>query len=219
MMLRQLADTVLSALLAPPCALCGDVLDRPLDGAVCTRCWSTVDVRFTQFTLRGITQAGAIGRYESTLRGLLHALKYDGRRSIAAPLSGLMLTHGAEVLRGADATVPVPLHRSRRRERGFNQARDLAHGLGLPVVDVLRRTRATRAQVDLPAEARRENVKDGFVVRKPVAGLVVVLIDDVATTGATLEACARALRHGQARDVRALTAARAEIGWLRSPRA
>lgn len=115
------------------------------------------------------------------------------------------------MLTGAAAAVPVPLHASRRRERGFNQAADLAHGLGLPVVHALRRSRATVAQAGLPASRRHGNVRGAFALTAAAAALdraAVVLIDDVCTTGATLEACARTLKQGGIVEVRGLTAAR-----------
>lgn len=120
---------------------------------------------------------------------------------------------GAEVLTGADVVVPVPLHRSRERARGFNQARELARHLGVPVAGALARTRSTASQADLPATKRDANVRGAFTWRTevPVAGAIVVLIDDVVTTGATLNACAAPLLDAGAKDVRALTAARAAL--------
>jgi ComF family protein len=121
-----------------------------------------------------------------------------------------MTSCGDGILTGADLVVPVPLHRSRKRARGFNQAAELGRQLPIPVRHALKRTRATPSQTDLPAEARHANVKDAFAMRRGVSvrGLVIVLIDDVSTTGATLEACARVLLGADAREVRALTAAR-----------
>ena len=122
-----------------------------------------------------------------------------------------MRIRGADVLAGADAAVPVPLHPSRRRERGFNQAADLARHLGLPVIHALRRVRATAAQAGLPAARRHGNVRGAFAPTRrprPWTAATVVLVDDVSTTGATLEACARALKAAGVREVRALTAAR-----------
>jgi ComF family protein len=124
-----------------------------------------------------------------------------------------MSTSGRAVLADADVCVPVPLHRRRLRQRGFNQADDLARGLGVPVVAVLRRVRRTRPQVELPAVERQSNVAGAFALARPcrardIAGRIVVLVDDVATTGATLEACARVLSRAGAREVRGLTAAR-----------
>ena len=115
-----------------------------------------------------------------------------------------------DILDGADILVPVPLHRRRRRARGFNQAADLAQHLELPVVSVLSRRRATPSQTDLPAARRHANVRQAFALTRTadVRGLCIVLVDDVSTTGATLEACARVLVDAGAREVRAVTAAR-----------
>jgi ComF family protein len=117
---------------------------------------------------------------------------------------------GREVLAGASVLVPVPLHRSRQRSRGFNQARALAVHLGLPLSDALLRTRKTATQADLPASRRPANVRGAFALNRGAAvrGRVVVLIDDVSTTGATLNACAAVLIEAGAAEVRALTAAR-----------
>jgi ComF family protein len=162
-----------------------------------------------------VSRTRAIGAYDGALRAIVHALKYDGRRSLAATLAALMRERGAEILAGADALVPVPLHPARRRERGFNQAADLARHLPLPTVNALRRTRRTAAQASLPAARRHGNVRGAFAatpLAASVAGLTVVLVDDVSTTGATLEACARALKEEGVVEVRALTAARVVSG-------
>ncbi|MEP7307184.1 MAG: phosphoribosyltransferase family protein [Acidobacteriota bacterium] len=138
-------------------------------------------------------------------------MKYDGRRSLAVPLGALMRDRGADVLAGAAYAVPVPLHRRRRRTRGFNQAADLARQLQVPVLRALRRSKPTAAQASLPAARRHQNVRDAFVATRrarALRGAVVVLVDDVCTTGATLEACARVLKEAGAAEVRAITAAR-----------
>ena len=121
-----------------------------------------------------------------------------------------MSAHGSDVLTGADAVVPVTLHWRRRWRRGLNQAADLALGLGPPVLHALRRARNTPSQTGLPASQRRANVRRAFVARRGVSlrGLCVVLVDDVSTTGATLEACARAALEAGAREVMTLTVAR-----------
>jgi ComF family protein len=111
--------------------------------------------------------------------------------------------------------VPVPLHRARERERGYNQAallaKELAPRLGLPVAtDVLIRTRATAPQVGLSPEERRANVREAFAcIGSGLAGARVLLIDDVYTTGSTMEAAAAALREGGVLSVWAYTLARA----------
>lgn len=122
-----------------------------------------------------------------------------------------MTACGADLLDGAACVIPVPLHPSKRRRRGFNQAADLAKHLSPPLVPALARVRATATQTGLPAAHRRRNVADAFAVTsagRRLGGATVVLIDDVSTTGATLEACAAALKAAGVREVRALTAAR-----------
>jgi ComF family protein len=155
--------------------------------------------------------------YEGALRGIVHAFKYDGRRSLARPLGRLLREAGAGVLGGADAVVPVPLHAWKRLRRGFNQSADLARTLGVPVRTVLRRARATRAQAGLTPGQRRRNVAGAFTLARwpwpatppAVADQILVLVDDVMTTGATLDACARVLKRAGAKEVRTLTLARA----------
>ena len=174
-------------------ASCGD--------HICGRCRSGPRV---------LAAARAAAEYDGAMRDILHALKYGGRRSLARPLGALMRAHGGAVLAGADAVVPVPLHWRRAWRRGFNQADELARSLGPPVVRALRRTRHTPSQTDLPADERHANVRRAFRprVRCGLRGACVVLVDDVSTTGATLEACAVALAEAGVREVRALTAAR-----------
>jgi ComF family protein len=117
---------------------------------------------------------------------------------------------GRKVLADCDCIVPVPLHPWRRLRRGFNQARDLAERLDRPVVDALWRVRATPSQMSLGAAARHTNVRGAFAMKIRAAALddrIVVLVDDVRTTGATLDECAKVLRRAGAREVRALTIA------------
>jgi len=165
-----------------------------------------------------ITRATAIGPYDGRLRDIIQALKYDPRPTIAKHLAARMHAAGADVLAGADVVVPVPLHRSRERTRGFNQARALGSHLGLPVCDALVRTRRTESQADLPADRRHTNVRGAFAMtRTDVHARVVVLVDDVWTTGATLGACAAVLLDAGAAEVRALTAGRASLRSDRQP--
>jgi len=175
-------------------------------------------------TMNSVARARAVGPYEGRLRDIIHAFKYDRRRTLADPLSRLVRCAGRDVLDGAGAAVPVPLHWMRRHTRGFNQASLIAAGLGLPVCEALRRSRPTRAQAGLPAGERHANVAGAFTLawryrwpwfrpfggrsRAGLDGLTVVLVDDVSTTGATLDACARVLLAAGVREVRALTVAR-----------
>jgi ComF family protein len=150
----------------------------------------------------------AVDAYEGRMKDIIHALKYDRRRSISPRLGGLMRERGAELLRDADCVVAVPLHPWREYSRGFNQAHDLAIHLGPPVIPLLARVKQTRSQIDLPKHERQENVRDAFAIEEPKGLSIVVLVDDVSTTGATLESCARVLTAAGVKEVRALTAAR-----------
>ncbi len=166
-----------------------------------------------------ITIGRSAGAYDGPLRAILHALKYDGRRCLARPLAALMRERGRDALAGADVAVPVPLHWRRHLVRGFNQAEDLARLLGLPVRPALARARATRPQFGLRPGARQRNVHGAFRPRRRfpgrepaaswVRGARVVIVDDLATPGATLRECGRVLREMGAREVRTLTVARA----------
>lgn len=193
-------------MLAPPwCARCGDALDgwRGVE-PLCARCRRQPPA----FAL-----ARSAGRYEGSLREILHAFKYERRRLLAEPLGALMRTAGADLLAGVDAAVPVPLHPLRAWRRGFNQADDLASALRLPVWRVLRRRRHDPPQADLPAARRHGNVRGAFALRRwppqALRSASVVLVDDVMTTGATINACASVLRDAGVRTVYVLTAARA----------
>lgn len=182
------------------------MLDAPLDGAVCGACWAAARL--------------SLGQYDGALRDIIHAFKYEGRRSLARPLGAMLRDAGADALRGASCVVPVPLHPWKRLRRGFNQAADLSQHLGPPVVHALWRARVTLSQAGLTATGRQRNVRGAFRVspwlsratrERLVADRVVVLIDDVKTTGATLEACAEVLKGAGVREVRTLTLARAEL--------
>jgi ComF family protein len=145
-------------------------------------------------------------------------LKAERRAEVARPLGDLLWTALAPRVRdlGGPAVVPVPLHPARLAERGFNQASLLAtriaRRLGAPLwPSALTRIRDTPHQATLRREARRASVKGAFVAREPehIAGRSIVLVDDVATSGATLDACVAALRDAGARAVHAGVVARA----------
>ncbi len=155
-------------------------------------------------------RARAVARYDGTSRFLVHRLKYSDRLDLADAMGGLMARSGAEVLDGADVLVPVPLHVRRLLGRRFNQAGELAKAVArqsqVPVrCDVLVRRKPTRSQVGLSLTERARNVTGAFAVlenrRADVQGRRVVLVDDVMTTGSTLNAASRVLKRSGAASV------------------
>jgi len=193
------------------CALCGLFLERAalLHGtALCGLC------RRGAF---GFEQARSFASYDGPLRQILIQFKYHGLRPLAKPLGAWLAQAAVRFDAGAlDLVLPVPLYRRRERHRGFNQAALLAAQLGkLRGIRVggrdCVRVRDTRPQTGLRGAERRKNVKGAFVVPHPgrVRGRSVLLVDDVLTTGATADACARALKDAGASGVWVLTLARA----------
>lgn len=198
------------------CAVCR--ADLPLDAPACETC------------ARPIAMAGVCGqcqrrpppfdaalaalRYQSPVDWLVRRFKFDGRLSCGVVLGELLAdTVAASDLDPPDALVPVPLHASRLQRRGFDQARELsrvlAWRLGIPIRDgLLQRVRATPAQSELDAGARRGNVRRAFHAfgRPPGA---VALVDDVMTTGSTAAECARELKRAGCAWVSVWAAARA----------
>ncbi len=182
----------------PFCKRCG--MPTAFDVFVCEEC-KGVDF--------GFESARAPLRYEGVGKRIVHALKYSGYLRV---VEKLMVPMMREVLTGDfDVVVPVPLHRSRLWRRGFNQAELMARGLSekikTPVSDRLEAVRRTRDQLELSAAGRRANVEGAFRMRGAVRGRA-LLVDDVFTTGATLSACAGALRRAGAGEVHALSLCR-----------
>jgi ComF family protein len=195
----------------PGCVLCGEPFPGLAGRLPCDACRRTPPP---------FAFARAVAAYRDGMRAGIHALKFDRRAVVAAPLGRLLAAAGPACLPAppgewVDALVPVPLHASRRAERGFNQAELLAtpcgRRWGVPVLPrALVRARATAPQTELDAEARRANVRGAFAVARPaeVRDRRLLLVDDVLTTGATVAAAARALRAAGAAAVGVLVLAR-----------
>jgi len=162
-------------------------------------------------------RARAAVRYDDVARDLVHRLKYGDRLDLATSMGRWMARAGRELLEDADALVPVPLHWRRLWGRRFNQAAVLAKAAasnsGLPVLTgALRRMRATPQQIGLSRSARAANVQGAFAVtqdgKAAIYGKRLILVDDVLTSGATVDACARTLLRAGARNVDVLVFAR-----------
>lgn len=206
-MAEQVGRALAAALVPPRCAGC----DAP-GSWFCLECRDALEPKSVRAGSLSIHAAGA---YEGPLRRAIHRCKYRDERALADDLGQLVARLvAADLALGAriDALVPVPLHPSRVRARGYDQAALLAAAVarrtGLPLVAALHRIRHTRPQVDLDRAERSRNVQGAFVSEAgSLRGLRVALIDDVTTTGATVGAAARAARAAGAREVRAYVVA------------
>ncbi len=208
----------------------------PISGGVCATCGERL---FSPYAVAGATgeprcglcrrvepafaRAAAYGSYESGLRELIHLLKYGGVRP-AANVLGRMLAEAIATLApefplDSVVLVPVPLHRAKLRQRGFNQAELIARAAMkispardrlLLCAGVLERKRETASQIGLTTHQRRENLRGAFGVAQPevVKDCGVLVVDDVYTTGATVSECARVLRRAGATKVWVATVAR-----------
>ncbi len=228
---RRLWSTLVELLFPSRCVICrrwGSSLcgrcqaeATPIGESVCVRCGRPMterclcpDCRQTPpGPLRGIR---GVVFYGHPVHVAIHAFKYRGRRELARPLAGYLIAYLQSHALPFDGLVPVPLHPERRAARGFNQsellARVVGSTLGLPVhAGVIERTRATPPQVHLKRQQRLTNVQGAFAATVPGAlrGGRFLLIDDVCTTGATLQAAAQALHEAGADEIWALTVARA----------
>lgn len=196
---------------------------QPIRAPFCERCsqpfHGSIDGAFTCAECRGRDFAFdcAVSCYRSRaiVRDLILRFKYHHCHYLRRPLAGWL----AQTLEDprirrqpADALVPVPLHPRRERERGFNQAaalaKLLARSCGLPVWPALRRVRWTETQTRFERSERLENLRGAFVVRRAVRDKHLLLVDDVFTTGSTVDECARTLRTAGAASVRVVTVAR-----------
>jgi ComF family protein len=235
--LRQIARGLVDVVLPPRCLACGDLVEEP--GALCGRCWGGITffappwcaacgLPFPHPMEPGAVcadcarekwawdRARAVLRYDKRSRQLVLGLKHADQTHVAGAFGRWMRRAGEEVLAGADLLVPVPLHWTRLFQRRYNQAALLANAIraagGPPVVaDGLIRRRRTPSQGHLGPLARERNVRGAFLVRRrpEIAGRQVVIIDDVMTTGATVDECARVLKRAGAAKVGVLTLARA----------
>lgn len=188
----------------PVCFRCG----LPKDSSSCPDC------RDREFAFR---RAAGAGVFDGVLREAIHGLKYRSQIALADPLAEVMARGyaGTGLAGAAEVAVPIPIHHSRKLDRGFNQAEELAlrfcRRVGLPLeTGALIKHRETKHQVNLPHELRAKNVEGAFRVRdaRPVMRKRILLIDDVFTTGSTLNEAAKVLKESGSGEVYAYTLAR-----------
>jgi ComF family protein len=211
--MREIGAGVLDLLYPPRCLTCGALAD-----SFCPRCRAQIhpvdalDPRVPPIP-PGLTDVRSVGYHEGPLRAAVLRLKFEQKVALAAALGELLARELERVkpLWLPDALTPVPIHGSRRWDRGFNQAELLAAEVlsrsGVPLRAALKRVRQTPPQVGQTREQRAENLRGAFIIdpRVPVAGARMVLVDDVRTTGATLAECAAVLRAAGAAEVFGLT--------------
>jgi len=197
----------------PTCDSCGEALAQINSREKLTLC------RACQEGIPPYGKAVAYGAYDAELRELIHLLKYDQVHPAASVLGGMLATAIAKLeLSDEILVVPVPLHSSKRRQRGFNQAELIArsalkamHAKRFQLVaNVLKRVRPTISQIGLTRPQRQENIRGAFQVAhlSRVSGRKLLLVDDVMTTGTTAAECARVLQRAGAKKVWVATVAR-----------
>jgi ComF family protein len=232
--IRESAGRMVDALLPPTCGVCQQVVDQT--GALCASCWQQLNfiaapycaccglpfslpVETPALCATCLTVPPPYSRarsalvYDDVSRPLVSRFKYSDHLHLQPILGPWLQRAGADLLPGCDLIVPVPLHRFRLWRRRYNQAallaRALADGSGVRAeTRLLHRIKATAPQVGMSREQRQKNVRHAFVVARPLKGETVILVDDVWTTGATLDACTTALLSSGAGEVRLLTLAR-----------
>lgn len=252
-LLRNFMDAVLAVVFPTQCSLCGNELASDSRGRVCHACWDTLrpwdgplcarcGLPFVSAHAADAVEprcgdclaevpafdgARSYGLYTGKLRQAVLRVKFSSDERLGRHLGGLLafpwdrLAHSW--MARSPLIAPVPLHRLRRKERGFNQSELLAEGLIRTLAkrdpaakvtiarSLLVRRRPTSPQTGLSVSARRENLRGAFEVERPdlIRGRDIVLVDDVMTTGATLSECARALKRAGVASVWGLTVARA----------
>ena len=226
--LHRISSDLLHFIAPALCPACDALLERSERG-YCNACRSSLDpAPFPRDIFAEVAghfpgeelALSAIGSLysfdpESPVRRLVHALKYKGCYALGVEM-GRDLGRALKVFRefeDIEMVIPVPLHRARLRERGYNQAEAIARGVSeamkhLTIAQALLRTRHTISQTTLDAYARHRNVREVFRVAGEVTGMTVLLCDDVCTTGATLNACAERLLLAGAKRVVAATVAK-----------
>ncbi len=241
--LKEVFGKALSFLYPPKCYICGSIIDigkppwfcseceesvRFILPPVCAKCGAHIDGEETYCVdcknsdESNLKTNYSFLLYEEPIRGIIHSFKYFNRKDYAEGLVDLALRKTAlAITNHADIIIPVPLHSKRLKERGFNQAEELAflfsERMGIQLLtNNLVRIRETQKQSMCTHDKRRENVKGAFVLKdgKVISGKAVMLVDDIYTTGSTLNECAGILLSHGATQVFSVTLAKTQQSWM-----
>jgi ComF family protein len=204
------------------CVTCGRLLAADNKERLCGDCWSRIIYLNRPIDIKlSLERIWSVAVYDGVLRELIHQFKYKEKKYLANPLGKLLVDFVEEYLEEErfDYIVPIPLEKARQKKRGYNQAELLARVLGEEVnkpilTNLVKRRKKTKPQFGLKKEERFENLSGAFEISESVkedvatiAGKTVLLLDDLATTGATLDECARALKRAGVSEVYALVLA------------
>ena len=228
---RNIISPIIDFIYPPVCISCNQLL---ADGSqkVCPGCWNSIQCVTRELPLYSETKqklldSGVISdlvsafvfEKEGTFQHIAHALKYNGYESLGRELGKQIGNRAIDWRVHADCVIPIPLHKVKRRERGFNQSDHIANGissiLGIPThTTIVQRKKHTQTQTMLSMDERRKNVEDAFEIDRSkhsqIDGRVCLLVDDIITTGATLNSCAQELIKGGASQIIAASAALAQ---------
>ena len=200
---------LLSALYPNKCLFCKKIMDI-LSKNTCADCEAALQFNggFGNDIFKDISEIYAAYNYSEEVSAVIYRFKYEGKKTLALPIAHSLHSSLKDRFINADFLLPVPLHKSRLKQRGYNQAAVLAAELGvlmkMPVCDGMLRIKNTKRQFDLGPEERLQNVADAFALKNDfdVTGKDVILIDDILTTGATASQCAKTLKQAGVGSVR-----------------
>ncbi|MFQ5867944.1 MAG: ComF family protein [bacterium] len=204
------------------CVICGRSLAADNRDRVCEDCWGRIVYLNRPIDIRlSLEKIWSVGVYDGVLKDLIHQFKYKQKKYLANPLGKLLVDFVGKYLKEErfDYIVPIPLEKAREKKRGYNQAellaRVLAEAVNKPVLThLVERIKKTQPQFGLKREERFENLSGAFKISEagkksvpPIAGKTILLLDDLATTGATLDECAKALKGAGVSEVNGLVLA------------
>jgi len=215
-------ELLLNFLFPLQCAICGRSLTADNRDRVCKDCWGRIIYLNRPIDIRlSLEKIWSVGVYDGVLKDLIHQFKYKQKKYLANPLGKLLVDFVRKYLKEErfDYIVPIPLEKAREKKRGYNQAELLARVLGEAVnkpvlTHLVERRKKTKPQFGLKREERFENLSGAFEISEPgkknvppIAGKTILLLDDLATTGATLDECAKALKRAGVSEVNGLVLA------------